>query len=263
MSEEVKNVQVTDASNAVETVLAGAQVGGLKYNVDICFVVDATASMGELIGTVQQNILKFYPDLIAKADEKGKHVDQLRIKVVTFRNYEYDGPQAITESPFFMLGNHAQCPNEENELRRYVENIVADGGSGSRSENFRENGLEALATAMQSDWDKGGDKRRHVIVLFSDIAPMTFEEMRAKNLPQYPADQMPQNMDELTDMWDAPQGALMARASKRLVLFAPDCEVWDEISSNWTEVMHWPAKAGAGLSEADYSTILDTVMNSI
>lgn len=259
---ESKNEEMLQASNAVETVLSNAQAGGLKYNVDICFVVDATASMGELIGTVQSNILKFYPDLIAKADEKGKHIDQLRIKVITFRNYEYDGPQAITESPFFMLGNSAQRPNEENELRRYVENIRAEGGSGSRSEGFRENGLEALAKAMQSDWDKGGDKRRHVIVLFSDIAPMTLEEMQSKSVPEYPKN-MPKNMDELTDMWDAPQGALMARASKRLVLFAPDCEIWDEISSNWTEVMHWPAKAGAGLSEADYSTILDTVMNSI
>lgn len=265
MSEEIKNnnnVEVVNATNAVENVIANAQAGGLKYNVDICFVVDGTSSMGDLIGTVRQNILKFYPDLVKKADEKGKHVDQLRIKVVTFRNYEYDGPQAITESPFFMLSGNAQCPSEEDELKHYVDGIEAVGGSGSRSEGFRENGLEALVTAMNSDWDMGGDKRRHVIVLFTDIAPMTLEEMQNKNVSGYPSG-MPTNMDELTDLWDAPQGALMSKSAKRLVLFAPDCEIWDEISSNWNEIMHWPAKAGSGLNEADYDTILDAIMNSI
>ncbi|MCQ2339938.1 MAG: VWA domain-containing protein [Paludibacteraceae bacterium] len=235
---------------------------GLKYNVDLVFVVDTTGSMANLINTVKGNILKFYPDLKKVADEKGKSISQFRIKVIDFKNYEYNGRGAIQESKFFTLTNDAQMENEEDQLQSYVNNLSANGGSGSREQGYRENGLEALTIAMRSDWDKGGDKRRHVIVLFTDIAPLTFEEGRKYAGDNYPQD-MPANFDELTDMWDSPQGAVMAKSSKRLILFAPDCETWDNISNNWNEVIHWPAKAGEGLSDADYNTILDTLMNSI
>ena len=235
---------------------------GLKYNVDLCFVVDSTGSMGKLIGTVKNNILKFPADLQKVAEEKGKNISQLRMKVINFKNYEYDGNDAIRESKFFTLTNDSQMESEEHELQHCVNNLCASGGSGSREQGYRENGLEALALAMRSDWDKGGDKRRHIIVLFTDIAPLSLEEGRKYAKDKYPKG-MPQSMDELTDMWDAPQVAVMAKASKRLILFAPDCEIWDNISNSWNECIHWPAKAGEGLSEADYNTILDTIMNSI
>lgn len=238
------------------------QSQGLKYNVDLVFVVDTTGSMTNLISTVKSNILKFYPDLKKVADEKGKSISQFRIKVIDFKNYEYDGPNAIRQSQFFTLAGSNQGENEETQLQEYVNNLCAQGGSGSGSQGYRENGLEALVTAMRSDWDKGGDKRRHVIVLFTDVAPLNLDEGKQFAGDKYPKD-MPNSFDELTDMWDSPQGAVMAKASKRLILFAPDCETWDNISNNWNECIHWPAKAGEGLSDADYNTILDTLMNSI
>jgi len=241
---------------------AQIQAQGLKYNVDLVFVVDTTGSMGDLISTVKGNILKFYPDLKKVADEKGKSINQFRIKIVDFKNLEYDGPDAIRQSKFFTLTSNNQGESEEAQLQAYVNSLSAQGGSGSKTQGFRENGLEALTTAMRSDWDKGGDKRRHVIVLFTDIAPLNLEEGRQFAGDKYPQD-MPSSFDELTDMWDNPQAAVMAKASKRLILFAPDCELWDNISNNWNECIHWPAKAGEGLSEADYNTILDTLMNSI
>jgi len=264
--EETKPVAATEAVEEVKTeeapvVESKKSSQGLKYDVDICFVVDTTGSMGDLISVVRSNILRFYPDLVKKAEAKGKNVSQLRIKVIDFKNYEYDGQDAIRQSKFFMLTNDAQAENEESQLQSYVNGLSAQGGSGSHAQGFRENGLEALALAMRSDWDKGGDKRRHVIALFTDIAPLTFEEGRKYAGSKYP-EGMPANMDELTDEWDS-QAAVMAKASKRLVLFAPDCETWTEISNNWNEVMHWPAKAGEGLSDADYDTILDAIMNSI
>ena len=235
---------------------------GLKYHVDITFVVDTTGSMSSLIDTVKKNILNFYPDLIRVANEKGKSVSQLRIRVISFKNYEYDKQDAIISSNFFTLSNESQMDSEEDKLKEYVDHLEATGGSLSSEQGWRENGLEALTEAIRSEWDMGGNKRRHIIVLFTDVAPLLFEEGRNYAGSYYPSN-MPKNLDELTDMWDAPQGALMPKASKRLCLFAPECETWSTISSTWNEVTHWPAKAGEGLSETDYNQILDAIMNSI
>ena len=49
---------------------------GLKYNVDIVMCIDCTGSMGDLLDTVKNNALKFYPDLHARCDEKGKEISE-------------------------------------------------------------------------------------------------------------------------------------------------------------------------------------------
>ena len=36
-----------------------------------------------------------------------------------------------------------------------------------------------------------------------------------------------------------------------------------DIGMNWTNTIHHPAKAGSGLEEVDYETILSTIVNSI
>lgn len=55
----------------------------------------------------------------------------------------------------------------------------------------------------------------------------------------------------------------MRKSAKRLVIFAPDASAWTEIGMNWTNTIHHPAKAGSGLEEVDYETILSTIVNSI
>ena len=37
----------------------------MTYNVDMCFCIDATGSMGPVINTVKQNALSFYKDVVA------------------------------------------------------------------------------------------------------------------------------------------------------------------------------------------------------
>lgn len=245
----------------------GASVANqsLKYHVDICFVVDTTGSMGKLIQTVKNNILRFYPDLAQVAEDKGKAISQLRIKVIGFKNYQYDGANTMTVSNFYTLQNEAQMESEENELKSLVDSLEAVGGSGSHEQGFAENGIEALVLAMKSDWDMGGDKRRHIIVLFSDVAPVPIDVAKSLGGSNYPQE-MPATLDEVTDLWEAEQGSVMNKASKRLCLFAPDdgeTGSWSQIGNNWEEVVWFPTAAGDGLNDTDYKTILDAIMNSI
>ena len=63
--------------------------------------------------------------------------------------------------------------------------------------------------------------------------------------------------------WEDEQGGKMNKSAKRLVIFAPDASAWTEIGLNWTNTIHHPAKAGTGLEDIDYETILSTIVNSI
>ena len=212
--------------------------------------IDCTGSMGGLLDTVKINALKFYPDLKARCADKGKEISNLRIRVIGFRDLGYDGDRALTDSGFLTI------PEQEEEFKETVKSFIATGGGPEP-----ECGLEALAMAINSDWTHEGDKRRHVIVVWSDASTHELGESGKENT-QYPKE-IPANFDALTDWWEDEQGGKMNRSSKRLILFAPDAKRWTEIGNNWTNTIHHPAKAGNGLADVDYQTILSSIVNSI
>lgn len=224
---------------------------GLNYNVDIVMCIDCTGSMGGLLDNVKNNALKFYPDLKESCAKKDKEISELRIKVIAFRDFNADGDNALNETEFFKI------PEQEDDFRHFINGLSPRGGGDEP-----ENGLEALALAMKSDWTTGGDKRRHVIVVWSDASTHPLETPITKN-EYYPQD-MPANLDELTNWWEDEQSGVMpSRTAKRLVIFAPDASAWTEIGLNWANTIHHPAKAGEGLTDVDYETIMATIANSI
>jgi hypothetical protein len=116
--------------------------------------IDTTGSMGGLLSLVKSNALKFYPDLKKACEEKDKNIDQLRIKVISFKDYNADGADGMHETEFYNI------PEQEDNFKTYVNNLTPDGGGDEP-----ENGLEAVALAINSDWTKGGDRRRHIVIV--------------------------------------------------------------------------------------------------
>lgn len=143
---------------------------GLTYNVDIVMCIDCTGSMGDLLDTVKKNALKFYPDLKTRCEAKGKEISDLRIRVIGFRDLGYDKENAIVDSGFLSI------PEQEEEFKSLVNSFVPSGGGPEP-----ESGLEALAMAINSDWTRGGDKRRHVIVVWSDASTHALGECGKEN----------------------------------------------------------------------------------
>lgn len=94
----------------------------LKYNVDIVMCIDATGSMNGILNTVKRNALNFYDDLVAQMQRKGKQINDLRIRVIVFRDYIADGDQAMLATDFFAM------PREREEFRELVATIKAHGG---------------------------------------------------------------------------------------------------------------------------------------
>ena len=51
--------------------------------------------------------------------------------------------------------------------------------------------------------------------------------------------------------------------AEKLIVFAPDASAWTEIGMNWDNTIHHPAKAGMGLTEVDYETIMAAIVKSV
>lgn len=230
----------------------------MTYNVDLVFCIDATGSMASLIDTVKNNALNFYGDLIRTMQAKNKVIQQVRVRVITFRDYLEDGEDAMRTSDFFIL------PDQAEELKECLSYVEADGGG-----DIPEDGLEALAYAIRSDWDTTGVKRRHVIALWTDAPahPLGF----GKASPDYP-ENMAKDFDELTEWWgDAQHGGYMDRYAKRLVMFAPRFDddkektpsAWDRISREWEQTIFSSVDLSKGMTEVGYETILNAMANTI
>lgn len=221
-----------------------------QYHVDICMCMDATGSMGPLLDTVKDNALHFYGDLVACMAAKGKHVDKLRVRVIAFRDYLADGPEAMLLSDFFVL------PEQAPAFEATVRSIQPKGGGDDP-----EDGLEALGYAIKSRWTRDGDKRRHIIVLWTDNVPHELGFGRAA--PNYPA-RMAASFSELTEWWGAAgDGGVMNPNDKRLLLYAPNKGAWNEMMGLWDNTLLFPSQAGMGLRETTYSAILDAIAGSI
>lgn len=221
---------------------------GLTYAVDLVFCIDVTGSMRPILDQVKNNALSFYDDVQKNLTSKGKNVDQLRVRVVAFRDFARPDEAPIEESPFLAL------PAEQEAFSAFVNRLTPAGGG-----DIPESGLQALALAIDSDWTHVGDRRRQVIVVWTDAEtnPLDGGPVPAELGARVPAD-----FSALTDAWENEQGK-MGINTKRLILFAPDGSGWSDISSLWENVIHHPSKAGSGLSEVDYGTILDSIGNSV
>ena len=222
----------------------------ITYSVDMVFCIDCTGSMDNVIDIVKNNALNFYQDVTTTMAEKDKHISQLRVRVVAFRDYMADGDKAMLVTDFFKL------PEQAEAFQRCVQSIKAEGGGDDP-----EDGLEALAYAIKSNWNPEGMKKRQVIVVWTDAEthPLGF----GKRSPNYPSG-MAESLQELSAWWGgAQQKGFIDQNAKRLVLYAPDAPEWSTISRNWDKTVHFPSEAGAGLNNLEYHEIIDTIANTI
>jgi hypothetical protein len=247
-ADSIPDAAAAPAAPAAEQTSLAAAAPGLSYAVDIVFCIDVTGSMTPILDQVKANALRFFGDVQSNLTAKGKTIDELRVRVVAFRDIIADGEAALQESPFFELAA------EQTTFSGFVNGLVAEGGGDAP-----ESGLEAVALAMTSPWTTRGDRRRQVIVVWTD---QPAHSLNASALPPALTGRVPADFSALTDVWEDPQGPL-GSSSKRLILFAPDGPGWSDISAAWENVVHHPSQAGGGLSDVDYGTIIDSIGNSV
>jgi len=219
------------------------------YAVDIVFVIDTTGSMRPVIETVKHHALNLNEDLAMVMAQKDKTISSLRVRVVAYRDYLHNASDALRESPFFTL------PAQTGEFSHFVNSLYPDGGGDEP-----ESGLEGLAAAMLSPWERGSDKRRHIIVLVTDASAHPIERAASAGLlpPGFPT-----NFNELYDAWEGGQSGGMEHSAKRLLMYAPDLEPWRGISDLWSNTLHFPSRAGDGLEDFTFAEILNQIASSV
>jgi hypothetical protein len=210
-----------------------------------------TGSMAPVLDTVKDGALSFHKRLEDAMATKGKAISQLRLRVITYRDFADNASDAIEFSDFW------QIPDQIGEFESFVRRQRASGGGDEP-----ESGLEALAMAIRSDWERGLDRRRHVIAMFTDASAHPLGT--GAGARTYPAD-LPTSIDGLFEMWGygSSQTAVMENAAKRLLLFAPDATPWNVIAADWNNTVYLPSRAGEGLEEVELAEIIDTIANSV
>lgn len=212
-------------------------------NVDLVFCIDITGSMDPIIDKVKESVLGFHERLTKELEDYGRDVQELRVKIVGFRDFDCDGQMSIEKSDFFVL------PSQEDELHAFVSKLRAEGGG-----DVPETAIDAISIAMDSDWVTEGQKRRHVIIMLTD-AP-------TKGPGHSGNDRYPSNMEEFVKWWQDPQEGKMNRQAQRLIVYAPDDESWEFVEALENSIWEKTVPEN-GMSEVAMETILACICNSI
>lgn len=243
----------------IQEMLGRSTSADINVNVDIVFAIDATNSMEPLIEAVKHLTLNFKDVVSAGLKGKRRIINQLRTKVIVFRDYYVDENDAMQESRFFIL------PEENKEFRDFVSGIKCGGGGDEP-----ESGLEALALAMQSDWVQDGDKQRHIICLFSDAPAHPLEQQRDGIPDCYPKG-MFKSINDLyyawggwqTSLYNAANTTQMDPSAKRLILFAPETSPWVEMSNDLDNTWRVGMKKNNGGRDLDPKEVVKSICESV
>ena len=220
------------------------------YKIDIAFVIDATGSMGPFMDKIKADIVKI-PAIIRNGFEQvGKIVESMRIKVIDFGDYGFDGSDAIHQTEFF------DVETEGEKIIDAVNNIRYEKRGG----DVPDNGLEALYEAMASDWVEPKPNGRQIIILVTDAPPLDLGERAGCD--GYDKDRYPKTIEELEEVWsplDLVGGepkVKLCLPKARMLLVAPQGIIaghtWDEVAK-WFTASFYPVEPGkgAGVSIAD------------
>ena len=219
-------------------------------NVDVCLCIDKTRSMERVISGLKSFALNLHKTLMTAAEQRGMSIAQFRIRLILFGDY-------ISDSEPIVATRFLTMPEEYLELDKTIGSIVPDGGGDDP-----EDGLEALAYAIRSDWVKNGLRKRHIIAMFTD-AP-AHELGYGKRAATYPKCGMPEDFGQLSAMWgDKTYPGEMDNSSKRLLLFAPNKSYWHTISNFWDNVVIIPTDEFTNLSETEFHHKVDTIFRML
>ncbi len=219
-----------------------------ERNIDIVFCIDATSSMGPCIENVRKNAKLFYRNFVdTMANGYQSEVSSVRIQIVTFRDLECD-TDAIVKSEFFEL------PSDNDLFEAYLNRITPRGGG-----DYKESGLEALYTAMTTQWEAKRQNDRQVIVLFTDADAIDFGEKAKRtgygNMV---------NEDIFSSTWHCALGNYntLAERCKRLIVFAPSGSVYDKKLRTYNRMQFCPVLPQKGMSDISFDTILNILCAS-
>ena len=226
------------------------------YNIDLVFCIDGTHYTFDVVEQVKSVAKNFYGMVIDAMTWAGKPIkdDAFRVRCVVFRDYKVDGVKAMEESRFFSVADEAEAAAFE----AFVDGIEVEGGGDGP-----ENALEAIFTAMKSDWNScGGRFRRQIIAVFTDAPFLPLHESSRVAAPNYPLD-APKTLEELQALYEKGDPEMSYNPKHvRLIIYAPkDGTEWPRFKA-WERTWFVPTKYG-GCEIFDVKDALAVVASAI
>lgn len=218
------------------------ELENVDCEVDIVMCIDNTGSMYEFLQMVKNNALSFGDDLKKYCAGKRRNIVSTRVKVIVFGDLRECG---ISQSPMFAL------PEQSEEYKAFIDGIECGGGGDDP-----ENGLQALALAMQTDWRESVYRHRHIIIMYTDAPAFPLEDPATHTI--YYPEGIPSDMRGLTRLWGR-----MEKDTKRLVLYAPAVYPWLDISTSWPETSLCDDNLYSVFSGESYGKILEEICRSL
>lgn len=194
------------------------------YAVDFVFCVDKTSS--SIIDHIRSFVEKTVDTLLEEMDFIDKKIIALRVKIIAFGDLSIS---AFDKSVFYDYYNN----EEKTNLQKFCQTIKLELWNNGCTVDA----LEALASAVDSEWTNKGSKRRHIIVMLNQH---TCSVLGAHRTSVYYPDNMPIDLRQLTDWWEGTETTLRgAYQSKygRLVALVPSTEPWTDLQC-WNR--YWP-----------------------
>ena len=237
----------------------------IEWRVDIVLCVDGTASMRSMIEQVKETAksldMMFLDVMQKKVPPMAVKEDGLRFKVIVFRRTT----KPLEESDFFSM----EDPAQREAFYRFVDgiNIEDDGDTPA-------NALEAIATAVKSQWQsEGGRYRRQMIFVFTGTSTYDLSNYARRDMPFY-SDGMPRNAEELESIWNDGSQEFAPNYSPRrgrMVIFAPmrtgfknddpDSRIieWERLSF-WDRVWLVPVKENGRCEDFGFYAAMDVLV---
>jgi hypothetical protein len=210
--------------------------------------------MSTYLPEVRRQIIRWVTEIPIRAANKDIPIEITRIRIVPFTS----GSAQPAATDFFVPGiMEGRLRGRALNTIRSLEKQIEDATSVAATSPGLPQALDALQRAMHSDWSRLKGKCRHVIVLLTDTAA---DVSTSAGWSRPASSQTP--LDHVTDLWEEGVNISMRRGSSFLVLLAPDVAPWNAIGDAWTRTVFLPSKAGDGLSEVEYDTILEVIVNS-
>ena len=211
------------------------------FHADIVMCIDNTGSMSSLLNMVKTNALNFHKDLKSYCAKNKQSINDIRVRVIAFGDF---GDSRYSESGLLRI------PDQTMKFQNFVNSIsLTNGGDGP------EDGLEALALAIKTPWERKATRRRHIIIIYTDAAA---HPLGTTSFSLYYPKGMPRDKSELTSLWNS-----MDPKARRLVLFAPDDKTWNSLESEWDNVVHEKKNLRDVLSGKGYNKILEAISKSL
>jgi hypothetical protein len=213
-----------------------APISSDGHRLELCVCIDTGGNIldGEHERRVLREAWSLPSQMAAVMATKDKSLESIRVRIVTFE----------AEVRRQRIGVEIETDFQEHaDVARQFQDVLAMGHDLSKALMVEGGALAGLARALESQWTESDNgKMRHVIAVWSDTIPSRDDAA----------------VDKLYRTWNE-----MNRRTKRLLVYAPECEFWDYLTSNWENTLWFPSEAGKGLESWELDEILATISNSL